>query len=185
MQDLVGVGVADAAEDARVGERALERVVLATEAAANCGARRLAAARARRDRARRAPPARAPRASEARFFDDASVRISVPVGKSKAARPTLPGILAPRAGLPLEPPGDHQVQDEEQVVLEHEDDALAQPLERDDPLAVDGGERRLDRAQQERARQPHLVERLADHAVGDALDVDGDVGQLGHAPTGV
>ena len=34
VQDLVGIGVADAAEQARVGERALERVVLAGERAA-------------------------------------------------------------------------------------------------------------------------------------------------------
>src|SRR5690606_21318094 len=32
VQDLVGVGVADAAEEARIGQRALERVVLAAEA---------------------------------------------------------------------------------------------------------------------------------------------------------
>ena len=38
MQDLVGVGVADAAEEMRIGERALERVVLAARArAANAG----------------------------------------------------------------------------------------------------------------------------------------------------
>ena len=58
----------------------------------------------------------------------------MPDEKSNAARPTLPGILAPRSA-PLEPPGDHQVQHEEQVALEHEDDALAEPLQADDAPA--------------------------------------------------
>ena len=63
VQDLVRVGVADAAEQARIGQRALERVVLAREARGErleVGVERL---RARRDRASRAPPRRARRAA--------------------------------------------------------------------------------------------------------------------------
>ena len=61
MQDLVGVGVADAAEQPRVGERALERVVLAAQPRRERGERRRPGPRARRDRARRS--AASPRTS--------------------------------------------------------------------------------------------------------------------------
>ena len=52
VQDLVGVGVADAAEEPRIGQRALERVVLARERRARTRRAWRRAARARRDRAR-------------------------------------------------------------------------------------------------------------------------------------
>ena len=56
VQDLVRVGVADAAEEARIGERALERVVLARAArAANAVERRRRAPRGRRGSSARAP----------------------------------------------------------------------------------------------------------------------------------
>ncbi|MNC86801.1 hypothetical protein D3C83_24810 [compost metagenome] len=51
--------------------------------------------------------------------------------------------------LPAESPGDHQVEDQEQLTLELEHDALPQPVEIDDPAAHGRGQRRVDRAQQE------------------------------------
>ena len=58
VQDLVGVGVADAAEEARIGERALERVVLAAQRAranaASVGRQHLEAAGVERGQRRRA-----------------------------------------------------------------------------------------------------------------------------------
>ena len=48
------------------------------------------------------------------------------------------------------------------------------------PLPVAARERRIDGAQQERAREPDALERLADDARRERLEVDGDVGQLGH-----
>ena len=46
--------------------------------------------------------------------------------------------------------------------------------------AEDGAQRRIDGAEQERAAEPHALEPLADDARLQRLDVDRDVGQLGH-----
>ena len=79
VQDLVGVGVADAAEQVRIGERALERVVLAARArsanAASVAVEHLEPAGSC------AASAASPRTtwSDARFFVPASVSSSVPV----------------------------------------------------------------------------------------------------------
>ena len=102
----------------------------------------------------------------------------MPVGKSKAASPTLPTIRARRT--PAQAPGDHQMDDEEEVVLEAEDDALAEPAERDDRATDDGGDRWIDGAQEERAREAHRLERLAENARREALEVQLDVGVLRH-----
>ena len=61
---------------------------------------------------------------------------SVPVGKSNAARPDLAGD-GRAASLPAQPSGDHQVQDEEQIVVELEDDPLAEPAQADDRAPVE------------------------------------------------
>ena len=50
----------------------------------------------------------------------------MPLGKSNAASPTLPGTFAP-ALAPAEAAGNHQVDDQEVLRLELEDDPLAQP----------------------------------------------------------
>ena len=98
--------------------------------------------------------------SEARRFVPASVRTSVPSGKSNAASPILPGGLAPLR-LPVQPAGDHQVQDEEQVAVELEDDALAEPAEAADDLALGGVQRRVEGADQERVDDAHPLQGLA------------------------
>ena len=115
VQNLVGVRVADAAEEMRIGQRALERVVLPPQRLANssavdvkhleaagieCGQRLLAP-----NQIQRGAPLRARLGQQQRA-----------VGKSNAARPTLPGTFAPPP--PAEAAGDHQVDDQEQIVLE-------------------------------------------------------------------
>ena len=65
----------------------------------------------------------------------ASVRMSVPSGKSNAARPILPAGFAP-AWLPVQSPGDHEMQDEAELVFELEDDPLAESAQAGDRLAV-------------------------------------------------
>ena len=134
-----------------------------------------------RDRAPRAPSAPRTTWSDARFRVLASVRISVPAREVERREPDLPRDARPRR-LPVEPARDHQVQDEEEVVLEPEDDALPEAAEAGDPsaptTAASGG---LDRAQEERAPDPHPAETLARRpAASSALDVDGHVGQLRH-----
>ena len=69
-----------------------------------------------------------------------------------------------------------------QVAVERQDDALADALDRLDRRDRAARRRRIDSAQHERARDPDALERLADGQRAQPLDVDGDVGQLGHAP---
>ena len=69
VQDLVGIGVADAAHDARIGERALEGVVLRAERGAERVELAARAHRCRRDRARRRPASPRSTCSDARRFD--------------------------------------------------------------------------------------------------------------------
>ena len=117
VQDLVRVGVADAAQEPRIGERALERVALAEEDARETSAGPRRAPRGRPARARRAPPRRARggarRASSSRPRSGAAC----PVEKSNAASPSRPGGFVPRRA-PAQAAGDHEVQDEIQIVLE-------------------------------------------------------------------
>ena len=86
----------------------------------------------------------------------------MPVGKSNAASPILPGGLA-SGGEPAEPAGDHQVDDEEQLALEREDDPLAQAPEALHPAAGDLGGRRAHRAEHERVPDGEALERLAEN----------------------
>jgi hypothetical protein len=70
--------------------------------------------------------------------------------------------------------------DDEQLVVQLENDAFAESLHGDDALADQVGEWRLDRAEEERRLETHLVERLSDDAASKRLDINGDVGELRH-----
>src|SRR5437868_4652326 len=82
--------------------------------------------------------------------------------------------------LPMQPTGDHQMNDDEQFVIQLNRDALAESLDGDDALTDQVGEWRLDRAQKKRRFETHFVEWLADNPSPERLDVDGNVGQLRH-----
>jgi hypothetical protein len=85
-----------------------------------------------------------------------------------------------RGLLPVQAAVDHEVQDQPQIVLEADRDPLAEAAQPADLLALRRGDRRLHGAQQERARQTHTLKRLILDALLQRLDVEGDVGQLGH-----
>jgi hypothetical protein len=82
--------------------------------------------------------------------------------------------------FPVQAARNHQVDDDEQLVFERDDDALAEPAEAGDLTAGDGRGRRIDGAQQERARDPDALEPRAIDARPQRLDVDGDVRKLRH-----
>ena len=84
------------------------------------------------------------------------------------------------ARLPAQPPRDHQVDHDEAIAVDADHDPLAEPLDRLDDRAGELLRRRRHRAQHERARDPDPLERLADDQRAQALDVDRDVGELGH-----
>ena len=81
----------------------------------------------------------------------------------------------------MEAPRDHQVKDQEQLAVELDRDALAEPVQVDDRPPLRRRRRRVDRAEEERAREPQAAEQPAGDPLPQALDVDDDVGQLGHA----
>ena len=153
MQDLVGVRVADAAEQMRIGQRALERVILAAQARRERRRGSRSSRRGRRDRTRRARARPCTTCSDARLRVPASVSASVPLSNSRSASVILAGALPPLR-QPLQPPGDHEVDDEEVVVVEAEHDALAEARDRRAPcLPEQRIERRHRRAQDERTLQ--------------------------------
>jgi hypothetical protein len=79
----------------------------------------------------------------------ASVTTSVPVSNSRQRETDAPGRLGPFR-QPTQPPGDHQVQNEEQLAFQREDDALADAPQADDLAALGRDDRRDRGAQQER-----------------------------------
>ena len=181
VQDLVRVRVADAVEQARIGERALHRVVLRREAR-----------RERREvRALHVEAAHVERAQRERALHAMQRRAALGAGFGERERPVreveqrerdAAGRLAARL-QPHEAAGDHQVQHEEQVVVEREDEALAEPANRAHGLAVHDLERRHRGAQQERVAQFDPREHLPDDTRLERFAVDLDVGQFGHFST--
>ena len=106
--------------------------------------------------------------------------MAVPGREIERRQPDLAGNR--RAAIaPAQPPGDHQVQDEEQLAVELEDDPLAHPPQADDRASFDGGDRRLQRAHEERIADPQPLERLVQHPRGERFEVERDVGQFRHA----
>ena len=81
---------------------------------------------------------------------------------------------------PVEPAGDHEMEDEPAVALETEDDALAEPAERGDAAAGERVDGRGGGAEEKRIREPDFFECAAEDAAFKSLEVDRDVRELGH-----
>ena len=60
--------------------------------------------------------------------------------------------------------GDHQVEHEPEIVVEADGDAFADAAQAGHFAALDGAERRIDSAQQERAGDAHRERRATDYA---------------------
>ena len=91
----------------------------------------------------------------------------------------MPGIAAPRSRQRNRPAIIRWTIDE-QVRLEAEDDPLAEPIEAHHAETGQVVRARVDRADQERVADAQPLERLSEHARLEGVDVDGDVGELGH-----
>src|SRR6266849_8955004 len=83
--------------------------------------------------------------------------------------------------FPAEAAGDHQVDHDEQVVLELEDQAFARTAQAQHALVCGRFERWVGRAQDERAGQPNALQRLAHDVALEKIQVDRQVRKLGHA----
>ena len=67
------------------------------------------------------------------------------------------------------------MKNEKEIILEREDDPLAEAAKLDNPLPLRGADRHIDRAEEEGAREPYLLERLVPDAGTKMLDVKRDV----------
>src|SRR5207302_1712089 len=76
---------------------------------------------------------------------------------------------------------DHQVQHEVQVIVETPNDALAQAHQVVYPATVQRFNWRVEGAQEEGTDDLGFLEDLAPDARAEAFEVDGDVGEFGHA----
>ena len=177
-QNFVGIGVADAAEKAGVGEGALERVV-----------------RGEKDRrkARRiglenfeAAGIESEKASFSRDEMKRSALLRTSFGPEKRASGKIKGSEAPRrrnfdtAGAPVQAAGNHQVQDEPKVILEADANALSEAAQTQDLFSDGAVERRGRCPQEKRAGDADAFKRLAANALLEGFNVNDDVGQFGH-----
>src|SRR5713101_9405344 len=127
MQDLVRVRIPDAGEDVRVGQRALERVILARDGVAEF---RLGAGE-------RLDPAGVERDDRRLALQEMNRRalLRPGLGQRERARREVQGRQPELAGhlrawrFPVKAPGDHQVDRQEEIALEGDDDALAHAAE--------------------------------------------------------
>ena len=81
----------------------------------------------------------------------------------------------------MEPASDHQVQDEPVIVVQPNDNTLAEAAEGADGLSVGGLDGRKDCPEEKGIRDADLFERLAKDALLQRVYVNRDVGQFGHA----
>src|SRR4029077_5454896 len=86
-----------------------------------------------------------------------------------------------RAGRePAEAAGDHQMDDEEELAVEFEHDALAEAADGVDVPAFQLGRRRIERAEDKRARQSDFEQRLPEEPLLERFDVDGHIREFRH-----
>jgi hypothetical protein len=74
------------------------------------------------------------------------------------------------------------VEDEEEVLVEAEDDSFAQTAERRDFFSFEVAWAGLDRTEQERTGKTELIQRMAEHATPEGLQIVGDIGKFRHDP---
>lgn len=80
---------------------------------------------------------------------------------------------------PVEASGDHEVEDQPQIAFKADGDAFTDAAQAANLFFVCGGERRINGAEKEWARQADALESLAQDTRLQCFDVDGDVGEFG------
>ena len=178
LQDLVGIGIADAAEQLGVAQGALQGVVFRGQAPSEgvgLAGHDLEAARVEGAERRRA-------------LDDvqAGPALGAGLAQGQAAVREVEGgqIPAPRQvgarRLPVQAAGDHQVENQPQLVLQADGDALADAPQGDHALGLARLGGRLGGAQQKGMGDAQTLQRLVQDAPLEGFDVNRDVWQLGH-----
>src|SRR5215831_7571325 len=177
MEDLIGVRVSDPAEEPRVGDRPLERVILASQT--RCEIRYV-----------RVQHLEAPAVElreRVRALHDVNRRAPLRARLREIERPSLEPerslseLAADRLSslTPSQTPGDHEMNDDVQRVVRADDDPLAESADGSHLLADHGGERRVDRSEHERVEGASAADLLTEDPRSQRFDVDGDVRELG------
>lgn len=182
-EDFVGIGVADATEEARVGEGALESVVggekdggelleIGVEDFEAAGIERAEAVFAGDDVKRGALLGAS--------FGPEKRAVGKIEGGEAARRRYLDATKLRTQRAPVKAARDHQMEDEPEAVFEADTDAFAEAADLEDFLAGGGAEGRSCSAQEERADDADRFEGLAEDAGFEGFDVNSDVGKFGH-----
>ena len=82
--------------------------------------------------------------------------------------------------MPVKAAGDHQMEDEPEIIFEADADAFAEAAELEDFFAGGVGEGRVGGAKEKRAHDAHRFENLAEDSGFERFDVNGNVWEFGH-----
>ena len=167
MQNLVGVGVADPAEQVRIGERALQRMVLRFQ--------------------RRAERFRGgfERFESCRFGGrvqdmDLGAVLCARLGKRERTVIELEGREWCAPAIPMQSPGNHQMDRQPQPVVETHRDPLARAPHIGDRVSVESGHWRLHRTQQKRPANRDASQTVPRKPRSQGLYIKFDVRQFRH-----
>jgi len=178
VQDFIGVGVADAAEQVLIGERALEGAVFGGEGGAEgieIGGEGIKAAGIEGAQTFfSANHVERGATLGAGFGEDEGA-----VGKIEGGEIAAGGEFGMRR-FPVQATGDHEVQDKPEIVVETDGDALGDAAERADGVAFGGREGLVGGAEEKGAVETDVFERLIEDAGLKGSEVGGDVGKFGH-----
>src|SRR6266545_3475913 len=179
VEDFVGVGVANAGEEARIGQSSLDGVVLARQGLAEERQIRVEGLESSPiEIVERLLPARQ---MERRPLPGTRLgQEKSPLLEIEGRQPDPSGKLG-AARLPVETSSHHQVQNEKEIFYQLEDDAFADSPQSQDPLSMNLPQWRFDRANQKGACDPNSIETPPDDPPVQSLQVREDVRQFWHA----
>ena len=157
MKNLIGVCVPDAAEQVRIGERALERVIVPAQGFN----------KRREINVQHLEPARVVPLERLTSLDDVKGCLTLRPRFGHDERSSVE-VESHQANFawhgrsrrsPAKTARDHEMEHEEQLALQFEDDTLAQPVQVGDDTPFDRSKWRVDRAQQKSRDKPDAPRR--------------------------
>jgi hypothetical protein len=178
VEDFVGVGIADAADETGIGKGALEGAVFGGES----GAEASEVGREDFDTAGievaegliAADEMEGGAALGAGFREDERAGGEIEGGE---------GVAAGEFGLgraPVKTAGDHEVENEPEIAYNADGDAFADAAKGKDGFAFDAGEGRIDSAKKKDGDEAHMIERLSEDQGFESGDIGGNVGEFRH-----
>jgi hypothetical protein len=178
VEDFVGIGVADAADEAGIGEGSLECAVFGIQGGAEAVEIR-----------RKDFEAAGIEVAKGLFATDemeGGAALGAGFGEDQRACREIEGGEGVSSGelclrrAPVETAGDHEMENQPEVAFDADGDALADAAEGEDGLAFDAGKGRIDGAEEEDGAQAYAVEGLRKNKGLESGDVGGDVGEFRH-----